>query len=70
MNFRMKGIFDFKWSDFYYWLMIIFWLKLLVMIISFYFVINILFVFLYLGSGEGIKNVKLGFFIDVFFFSI
>ncbi len=66
MNFRMKGIPDFKWSDFYHWLMTISWSKLSVMIISFYFVINTLFAFLYLGSGDGIKNAKPGSFIDVF----
>ena len=70
MNFRMKGIPDFKWSDFYHWLMTISWSKLSVMIISFYFVINTLFAFLYLGSGDGIKNAKPGSFIDVFSFSI
>jgi len=69
-DFRILGIPDFHWSDFYHWLMTISWPQLWVIIISCYLVINTLFTFLYLGSDGGIANAKPGSFIDAFSFSI
>ncbi len=68
--FRILGVTHFYWSDFYHWLMTISWQQLWVIIISFYFVINTLFTFLYLSSDGGIANAKPGSFIDAFSFSI
>ncbi|MDE5091426.1 MAG: ion channel [Trichodesmium sp. St16_bin4-tuft] len=70
MDFVIKGIPSFYWSDFYHWLMTISWRQLWVIIISFYFVINTIFALLYLGSGDGVHNAKPGSFIDAFSFSI
>ncbi|NEQ38747.1 MAG: ATP-sensitive inward rectifier potassium channel 10 [Okeania sp. SIO3I5] len=69
-EFRILGIPNFHWSDFYHWLMKISWPQLWGIIISFYFVINTLFALLYLGSGNGIYNAKPGSFIDAFSFSV
>ncbi|MDT9339066.1 ion channel [Trichodesmium erythraeum 21-75] len=70
MDFVIKGIPSFYWSDFYHWLMTISWRQLWVIIISFYFLINTIFALLYLGSGDGVHNAKPGSFIDAFSFSI
>ncbi len=70
INFKILGIPEFHWSDFYHWLMKISWIQLWVIIISFYFTINTLFAFLYLASYGGIANAKPGSFLDAFSFSI
>ncbi|MEB3342692.1 ion channel [Okeania sp.] len=70
IDFKIIGIPNFHWSDFYHWLMKISWLQLWVIIISFYVLINTLFTFLYLGSNGGIANAKPGSFIDAFSFSV
>ncbi|MGK7921190.1 MAG: ion channel [Trichodesmium sp.] len=70
VDFIISGITHFEWSDFYHWLMTISLLKLWVIIISFYFLINSIFAFLYLCIPDGIANAKSGSFIDAFSFSI
>lgn len=70
VDFRVLGIPNFDWSDFYHSLMTISLPNLWVIIISCYFAINTLFAFAYLGSSDGIANAKPGSFIDAFSFSV
>lgn len=56
--------------DLYYWLLVFFWLKFLVIIGIFYFSLNVFFVLIFFLIGDSIVNVKLGLFLDLFFFSI
>ncbi len=70
VDFKILGVPHFHWSDFYHWLMTISWPQLWGIIISCYLVINTLFTFAYLGSGDGIANAKPGSFVDAFSFSV
>ncbi len=57
-------------SDLYHWLLVISWSKFLLLISLFYLVVNLLFAFAYLTTGDGIANAESGSFSDPFFFSI
>ena len=67
---RLLEILDHPCSDLYHWLLVISWAEFLLLISLFYLIINILFAFAYITTGDGIANAQPGSFSDAFFFSV
>lgn len=67
---RLFEILEHPCSDLYHWLLVISWTKFLWLISLFYLLINVLFAFAYISTGDGIANAKPGSFMDAFFFSV
>ena len=67
---RLLELLEHPCSDLYHWLLVISWAKFLWLISLFYLLINILFAFAYVTTGDGIANAESGSLIDAFFFSV
>jgi inward rectifier potassium channel len=61
---------DSFWSDFYYFVLVSSWRRILLLLACVYLVINVIFASLYLLGGDCIDHAAVGSFWDSFFFSI
>ena len=67
---RLLELLEHPCRDLYHWLLVISWAKFLWLISLFYLLINILFAFAYVTTGDGIANAEPGSLVDAFFFSV
>ncbi|GAB4526291.1 MAG: ion channel [Pleurocapsa sp.] len=63
-------LFEYPFRDFYHWLLIISWFKFLLVVSTFFVLVNVIFACGYLITNNGIANARPGSFSDAFFFSV